>query len=163
MSSIAQDFPQEPVLPPRCVSVFWLRDVPYLRSRAGDQVLWLNLLSSWPFFVLCLARQNDCFPLVPPSALGHSEGMGRVCSSRAQAMLSNPVHFSAGFFHLPTRLFHMSQLLPYQILTFVCMPAGTDMVIFVLFKTVSNSAFDYVIFWGYSQLTSLFTLGWKLS
>lgn len=47
--------------------------------------------------------------------------------------------------------------------TLVCMPAGMDMVISVLFTTENNSAFDCIIFWGYSQSASLFTLVWKLS
>lgn len=169
MSSSAQDFPHDPV-PPGCVSVLWLRDVPCFRSTAAYQELWLHwwawlqLHSSWLFFVLCLARHNDCLLLVPPSALWHSEGMGRVCSSRAQAVLSVPVHFSVCFSHLPTRLFHMSLLLSYQIpVILVRIPAGTDVVVFVLFTTVSNSAFDCIIFWEYSLLTSLFTWGWKLS
>lgn len=164
MSSTAQDFPHD-LVSPRCISVFWLRDVPCLRSTAGDQVLQLQLHSSWPFFVLSLARQNDCFPLVSPSALWHSKGMGRVCSSRAQAVLSNPVHFSVILDHWEMKhedqfAFHISprdcSTCPSSYptksqLTLVCMPAGMDMVIFVLFSTVNNSAFDYIIFWGYSH------------
>jgi len=65
----------------------------------------------------------------------------------AQAVLSDPVLFSVCFSCLPTTCYTGPNSYPTKSqLTSFCMPAGRDVVIFVLFTAVKNSAFDYIVF-----------------
>lgn len=118
-----------------------------------------------------LAGQGGgCLVLIPHSGFWHLEddGQGRVCGSRALAVLSDPGRLSACVPHLPTVPLHVSWLWPYQILSDLALRAcwqGRG-----YFCSVCNS--ERVFLW-LSCFLRIFTinfsfhfrcfLGWKLS
>lgn len=170
MSSSAQDFPHD-LVPPRCVSVL-AQGRAVLRSAAGDQVLRLHwcawLSSAHPDLSLCSAcalpggMTASFWPLLMPCGIQRARAGFAAAGLRLCCLTLYISHFAFPISPPDCSTWPSSYPTKSQ-LTLARIPAGTDMLIFVLFTAVSNPAFDYIIFWGYSLLTSLFTLGWKLS
>lgn len=111
------------------------------RSGAAPALLILTFLCA------VLAKQDGCFLLSLPVPCGTQRAWA-VCAPAELGLCYLTLYISQIAFPIsPPQCSTCPSSYPTKSqLTLVCMPAGTDMVISVLFTAVNSSAFDYIIF-----------------